>query len=123
VENNELLQAIGTMLQPIHTRLDKIDTRLDQMDARFDKVDARLDKIEQDVTEVKQRTTKIEVTLENQTNKSIQLLAEGHANVVEKLAKLDDISKMAEDTKMKVDVMYTVVKKHNVDINKRKLAK
>ena len=116
MENDELLQAIGTMLQPIHTRLNKIDTRLN-------KIDMRLDKIEQDVTEVKQRTTKIEVTLENQTNKSIQLLAEGHANVVEKLTKLDDISKMAEDTKMKVDVMYTVVKKHNVDINELKLAK
>lgn len=130
MENQELLEAIGGMLQPINTRLDKIDSRLDNMDARLDKIDARLDrldsrvdKIERDVSEVKQRTTRLEVTLENDTNRNIHLLAEGHSAVVEKLSKLDTVAEMAEDTKAKVDVLYSVVKKHNTDINELKLAK
>ena len=38
-----------------------------------------------DLQEVKDRTSKLELTLENETNRNIQLLAENHINLVDKL--------------------------------------
>ena len=55
-----------------------LDARLDKMESRLDKVDSRLDKVEGKVTE-------IQMTLENETNKNIQIIAEGHLDLSRKL--------------------------------------
>lgn len=57
--------------KPIHERLDK-------MEARLDKLEERLDKVERKVTE-------IQMTLENETNKEISIIAEGHLDLSRKL--------------------------------------
>ena len=61
-------------LDGINTRLDKVDARLDKVETRLDKVDARLDKVEGKVTE-------LQLTLENETNKNIRIIAEGHLDL------------------------------------------
>lgn len=45
---------------------------------RLDKMDARLDKVER-------KTTEIQMTLENETNKEISIIAEGHLDLSRKL--------------------------------------
>ena len=41
--------------------------------------------LKEDVQELKERVTNIEITLENETNRNIQLIAEGHLNLDRKL--------------------------------------
>lgn len=41
--------------------------------------------LKEDVQAVKQKVTSIEVSLENETNHNIQILAENHINIVDKL--------------------------------------
>ena len=64
--------------KPIHERLDKMDERLDKMDTKLDKMDERLGKVER-------KTTEIQMTLENETNKEISIIAEGHLDLSRKL--------------------------------------
>lgn len=45
----------------------------------------KLDLIISEIQELKQRTTNIELTLENETNHNIQLLAENHITLIDKL--------------------------------------
>ena len=61
---NADLQAIAQLIQPVK----------DDMQSMKD-----------DMQVLKNRTTNIELTLENQTNHNIQLLAENHLNLVDKL--------------------------------------
>ena len=82
--------AVGELNKPIYERLDKMDTRLDKMDTRLDKMDSRLDKVESKVTEV-------QMTLENETNKNIQIIAEGHLDLSRKL---DDALKVENEKEM-----------------------
>ena len=42
-------------------------------------------KLKEDVKKLKDRVTNIEITLENETNRNIQLIAEGHLNLDRKL--------------------------------------
>lgn len=44
-----------------------------------------LQNVKDDVQTVKQKVTSIEVSLENETNHNIQILAENHINIVDKL--------------------------------------
>ena len=79
--------------------------------------------LKQDVFEVKERTTRIEVTLENDIKKSVQLIAEGHAGIVDKIHDLDSIKTTVEDTKDEVDVVFKVMQGHSAEIKALKLLK
>ena len=57
---------------------------------RLDKMDFRLDKVEAKVTEV-------QMTLENETNKEIRIIAEGHLDLSRKL---DDSLKVENEKEM-----------------------
>lgn len=76
-------KTVGELNKPIYERLDK-------MDARLHKVDTRLDKVESKVTEV-------QMTLENETNKEIHIIAEGHLDLSRKL---DDALKVENEKEM-----------------------
>lgn len=57
---------------------------------RLDKMDSRLDKVEAKVTEV-------QMTLENETNKEIRIIAEGHLDLSRKL---DEALKVENEKEM-----------------------
>lgn len=87
-----LLQAIGQMMD------EKLDTRLGPLETRIDSMESKMDAIQTDLQEVKDRTLKLEVALENETNRNIKLLMEGHSQIVadikeikKKVDKIDDI--------------------------------
>lgn len=52
---------------------------------KFDLILLKLDTLGEEVQELKRRTTGIELTLENETNRNIQLLAENHITLIDKL--------------------------------------
>ncbi len=60
------------------------------MDSRLDQMDSRLNKLESKVTEV-------QMTLENETNKEIRIIAEGHLDLSRKL---DDALKVENEKEM-----------------------
>ena len=66
------------------------DVRLLQGDVQSLKEDVQTLKedvqtLKEDVQTLKDRVTNIEITLENETNRNIQLIAEGHLNLARKL--------------------------------------
>ena len=68
---NEMLQAIY---------LDMQDMKTDIQDMKTDMQD-----IKTDIRDLKSRVSSIEMTLENETNRNIRIIAEGHADLCRKL--------------------------------------
>ena len=64
---------------------------------KFDLILSKLDTLGEEVQELKRRTTGIELTLENETNRNIQLLAENHITLIDKL---NQAIKVADKTLM-----------------------
>ncbi len=64
-------KTVSELNKPIYERLDKMDSRLDKMDSRLDKMDSKV--------------TEVQMTLENETNKNISIIAEGHLDLSRKL--------------------------------------
>lgn len=73
---------------------------------RLDKMDSRLDKVEKKVTEV-------QVTLENETNKGIQIVAGGHLDLSRKLDEALTIENEKEMLKLRINRLESEVKKIN----------
>ena len=80
----EDLQAIGELLAPIHA----------------------------DLRDVKDRIVKIELTQENKILPQIQLLAEGHGDVLNRLDRLEELPGQVEDIQNTVSVLKYVFKEH-----------
>lgn len=75
---NADLQAIAQLIQPVKD--DMQDLKNDMQDMKDD-----MQGMKDDMQVLTNRTANIELTLENQTNHNIQLLAENHLNLVDKL--------------------------------------
>lgn len=85
-------KTVGELNKPIYERLDKVDSRLDTMDSRLDEMDSRLDTMDSRLDtmdsrlgKVESKVTEVQMTLENETNKNISIIAEGHLNLSRKL--------------------------------------
>lgn len=74
----EDLQAIAELIDPV--KQDVQNMKQDMLVMKRDMSDMK-----QSLQQVEQRTTNIELKLENVTNHNIELLAENHMNLVDKL--------------------------------------
>lgn len=90
-----------------HEKLDLILSRLD-----------KLDSLESEIQELKRRTINIELTLENEANRNIQLVAENHLTLIDKL---NQTIKVADKTLM-YEVQMTSLKSR-LDILEREVAR
>lgn len=121
--SKEDLQAIGELLKPMNQRLDRIElkfdkmeSRLDSMELRFDKMGARLDKMELRFDKMESRLNKMEydikhikLSLENETNKNIIRIAEGHLDLSRKL---NETIKIASDIQAKQEIQDIFLNSH-----------
>lgn len=85
-------------------------------------MDAKLEKQKQEIkTELRQELIQdVKVLLDTEVTSKLNLLAEGQDILKERLDTLDEVKELVEDTKSTVDVMYSVVSKHSIDIAKLK---
>lgn len=111
--NNE--EKILGILEKLTEKVEGMDQRMDRMEGRMDRMEGRMDRMESDISGIKVR---LDVDVQRQLN----LLAEGHSRLVERLDALEEVRELAEETKDKVDVIYAVVKRHSGDIAELKKA-
>lgn len=78
-------------------------------------IDEKLDLILQELSSLKQRMTMIEMTLENETNKNIMVVAEGHLDLSRKL---DNAINLANSIDSKMEHQQLKINKQESEINK-----
>ncbi len=115
-----IAETVKEMNKPIYERLDKMDRRfdemdhrLDKMDHRFDEMDHRFDEMDHRLDKVEKKVTEVQVTLENETNKGIQIVGEGHLDLSRKLDEALTIENEKEMLKLRINRLESEVKKIN----------
>ena len=111
MNEKELLQAISQMMD---VKLTPINDRLEKIEERTSKIEERTSKIEERTLKIEERTLKLEVTLENETNKNIQLLMEAQSLNAEKMRNLDCV---LDDIESSVVATEAIVRQNIRDIN------
>lgn len=89
----EDLQAIAELLLPIQA----IQEDIQELKLRTEAIEEAVQRLEQSNTELNRRTTSIELTLENEINRNIRLIAEGHRDLSRKL---DDALKVESEKEL-----------------------
>ena len=99
---NEMLQAIY---------LDMQDMKTDIQDMKTDMQD-----IKTDIRDLKSRVSSIEMTLENETNRNIRIIAEGHANLSRKLDEALKVENEKELLLVRTNIMENDIRKIKVKL-------
>lgn len=86
----EKLSEMDTKLSEMDTRFDKVDTRLSEMDGKIQEMDGKIQKMDGKVLDV-------QLTLENEINRKIHIIAEGHLDLSRKL---DDALRVGNEKEM-----------------------
>ena len=81
----EDLQAISSLIQPLRDDMQTVKADIQSMKTDMNIMKADILNMNDRVEKLEQRVTSVELTLENVTNHNIQLLAENHINLVDKL--------------------------------------
>ncbi len=97
--------GIDERLDRVDERFDRMDERLDRMDERFDRMDERFDRLEGRVDKLEESVTGLQLAVENEIRPSIQILAEGHMMLNEKLDRVLENAKETEELKTRVDAL------------------
>ena len=82
---------------------------------RSQEMKQEIGEIRLELAEVKQLATKTAMTLENETNKNVQLLAEGYLPLTEKV---DTLTEDMEIVKFNVDIIKKVVTTHSKELDR-----
>lgn len=111
MEDKQILEAILHEIKDM--KADMNDIKADMNDMKADMNDMKAD-----MHELKERTTKIEVTLENDVNRNIQLLMEGHIGLVQNIKEIKQDTSQIEDIKNRLFAAETVTKENVQNIKK-----
>ena len=102
---DERLDRMDERFDRMDERLDRMDERFDRMDERFDRMDERFDRLEGRVDKLEESVTGLQLAVENEIRPSIQILAEGHMMLNEKLDRVLENAKETEELKTRVDAL------------------
>ena len=109
----EELAKIHGRLEKMDGRLDRMDDRFDQMDGRLDKMDGRLDRMDDrfdkmdrcmDALEssTKQEIRSLKTYLENEIETKINIVAEGHFDLMRKFRQVQLCNEEWEMMKIRI---------------------
>ena len=104
--DQELLEAMKALLQPINDRLDETDAKLSRMNDELFRLNDEL--------------FRVGAVLDNEVKPAIQLLAEGHENILEHMDQ--HIAEHTEPIELRVEALEVVTKRLNREMKELKRA-
>ena len=83
--DSELLLAVYEGMSELNQRTAKLEQGMTEVKQDVADLKQDMTEVKQDVADMKQDVTEMKLSLENETNHNIQLLAENHCDLVDKL--------------------------------------
>ena len=83
--DSELLLAVYEGMSELNQRTAKLEQGMTEVKQDVADLKQDMTEVKQDVADLKQNVTEMKLSLENETNHNIQLLAENHCDLVDKL--------------------------------------
>ena len=123
------ISGIEGKIDGIERRIGGLEQRIDGLDQRIGGLEQRMDSIESEmkcmhtelndrIDRVEKKVTEVQVTIENELRPNIRIIAEGHITLNEKMQKIDFIAEDVEETKLRVELIETVVKRNGNTISR-----
>ncbi len=98
MNTEQMLEVILQKINTMDARMENVENKIDSMDARIDSIDARVKLLEP----LSQQVKEIQLTLENEISKKINIIAEGHLDLSRKLDEAMGFQKREEMIRLRI---------------------
>ena len=110
-----LKENTNAKFDSLHQELEEVKKQTARTASELEEVKKQTARTASELEEVKKQTARTASILENETNRNVQLLAEGYQPLIERVESLaDDV----EVIKFDVDIVKKVVTTHSKELNK-----
>jgi len=113
------MDSMDKRMDSMGKRMDSMDKRMDSMDKRMGTMETRMDIMETRMDTMQETLTRVAVTQENIVLPRLQLLAEGHSSMMDRMPQKSRVEALEED----VAVLKSVAEAHTIAITELKAAK
>ena len=114
----EMLELMKQALEPVHEKLTVLDTKMTSLDEKVNSLDAKVTSLDEKVNSLDADVRGIKVVLENEVRRDLNLLAEGHAAILERLPSQEE----KEALEARMDAMEAAIRLHSKQIRELKKA-
>ena len=101
------IEALDGRVEALDGRVEALDGRVEALDGRVEALDGRIEALNGRVDGLDGSVTGLRLVIENEIRPNIQILAEGHMMLNEKLDRLLEGEKEREELKIRVDALET----------------
>ncbi|TGY96555.1 hypothetical protein E5329_09265 [Petralouisia muris] len=114
--DTELLQALYNDMQTVKHKVTSLDEKVASLDEKVASLDEKVASLDEKVASLDEKVaslecevSKINVTLENETNRNIKIIAEGHLDLSRKL---NEAVRLSSDIKAKQEIQDIYINMH-----------
>ncbi len=107
--DTQLLQALYDDMQIVKHHVVSLDKKVDSLDKHVSSLEVKMDSLDKRVSSLGHEVSKINLTLENETNRNIKIIAEGHLDLSRKL---NEAISLSSNVKAKQEIQDIYINMH-----------
>ena len=96
----------------LEERTERIEERTERLEEQTKRLEERTERIEERTKRLEERTTKIEITIENQVDRAIKLLGEGHESLRQTINERLVTKEQMEKDEARIFALEEIAKQH-----------
>lgn len=105
------MQEMKTDMQEMKTDMQNMNTDMQNMKSDMKEMKTDMQGMKTDIQDLRGRVSGIEMTLENETNRNIRIIAEGHADLCRKLDEALKVENEKELLLVRTNIMENDIRK------------
>lgn len=101
----ENVKNINSTLNNMNKQFDDVNSKINNMNSQIEDINNQISEMKTDIQNLKSETREISLTLENETNRNIKIIAEGHLDLSRKLDKALTVENEKEMALIRINMM------------------
>ena len=106
----EMLVSLVENVKNINSTLNNMNKQFDDVNSKFDDINNQMSEMKADIQKMKNEIREISLTLENETNRNIKIIAEGHLDLSRKLDKALTVENEKEMALIRINMMENEIR-------------
>lgn len=107
----EMLVSLVENVKNINSTLNNMNKQFDDVNSKFDDINNQISEMKADIQKMKNEIREISLTLENETNRNIKIIAEGHLDLSRKLDKALTVENEKEMVLIRINMMENEIRR------------
>ena len=107
----EMLVSLVENVKNINSTLNNMNKQFDDVNSKFDDINNQMSEMKADIQKMKNEIREISLILENETNRNIKIIAEGHLDLSRKLDKALTVENEKEMALIRINMMENEIRR------------